>query len=628
MNTIKFISKTTCQVFIDKVKIGEVFHDTILKCDLNVGTYWVEIKDISNRILCEYHLEVRKSHGQILQNIDSLILSNSIDAVLNPVPISGDYCPIEHNGLWGFVDNVGRIVIPCIYYKVYPFYRGKALVEKLLSNEIFVAIIDTKGNLLYDWNHLVGEDSKQCLLYGNDIFYVFDKKTYEILHEYYNVDYDNVHLLIPVYTFDGHNYSYGFIDKQGREICPLVFDFVWNFEDNGIARVKCFGRDYYINLEGKLIYDICQLENCISFSLPTEPDTYQCISYKNGKYVLMELNWETNKPSGNSIDEFDRIFFWDENYHVYKKNGVCYLQEISNKNKLTHEYYFVDSIYINVKYEYEQYVLDDYFVFGKGGKFGIIGKNGNIIEDAIFDGIYYEKSNSEIGIHGRFIIVKREKKYALAEIFSESITMISDFEYDLIYTYNNNLDNELPYDVWVVKKEGKYGCINEKKEYILPLKMEKIELRLETYYMDSEILIIYKENGVWGIWTSSVEYDGTEGIVAYPQFLKIEAQFDDCCFIQGKDSWIYIAIRKENKWSVTKGDFIKYKTEYIYSRPINFGDILLSEDTRIIKAIKRIETIDYSFNSLEDVISFCNQEKKKIEDCPSGTYYNGELLPF
>jgi hypothetical protein len=56
--------------------------------------------------------------------------------------------------------------------------------------------------------------------------------------------------LVRVGTYDG----YDFIDKQGKEVIPIIFDKVNSFSE-GLAEVKFIDKLFYINREGNYVKD-------------------------------------------------------------------------------------------------------------------------------------------------------------------------------------------------------------------------------------------------------------------------------------------------------------------------------------------------------------------------------------
>jgi hypothetical protein len=49
------------------------------------------------------------------------------------------------------------------------------------------------------------------------------------------------------------NGKYGFVDKTGREVIPLIYDWAENFS-NGQAKVKRNGKDSFIDRTGQEIH--------------------------------------------------------------------------------------------------------------------------------------------------------------------------------------------------------------------------------------------------------------------------------------------------------------------------------------------------------------------------------------
>ena len=99
---------------------------------------------------------------------------------------------------------------------------------------------------------LIGSNEKTFLLKNENTYYVLPTEDYLVKNIYYDAKYDGKADLIPVYKEIGIDDMYGFIDKSGSEVIPFIYDFVWNFEDTGFAKVKRFGCIHAVGKDGTL----------------------------------------------------------------------------------------------------------------------------------------------------------------------------------------------------------------------------------------------------------------------------------------------------------------------------------------------------------------------------------------
>ena len=246
MAIVKFVSDKDCQVFIDMELTGKVTPNSMLKVTLECGSYLIQIKDEDGNLIKDYELEIKSSDNQLLQKIDS-INNNLYDVIENlrndPSLIfhcnRASFC---HNGLYGFVDKKFNVVIPPTYYSVNEFADDKAFVVRDFPEGRKTTMIDSDGNMFFNrWFDYIGESDSTILLGIDDRIIVYSKIKYNKTFEYYNGGYNYKHPFVPVYKKEGVDELYGFIDFNGNEVVPLLFDKVWNFDDKGNAKVFYFG---------------------------------------------------------------------------------------------------------------------------------------------------------------------------------------------------------------------------------------------------------------------------------------------------------------------------------------------------------------------------------------------------
>ena len=109
------------------------------------------------------------------------------------------------------------------------------------------------GNISLDrWYDYIGGNEKTVLLKSEKNFYVLSKADYSIVNQYLDAKYDGKGALIPVHQHIGVDDMYGYIDRTGTEVIPLIYDFAGNFRANNLASVKRFGNCNAIDLNGNL----------------------------------------------------------------------------------------------------------------------------------------------------------------------------------------------------------------------------------------------------------------------------------------------------------------------------------------------------------------------------------------
>jgi len=129
----------------------------------------------------------------------------------------------------GYKDASGKIVIPCLRYNMFRF----------------------------------GDD--EIVLRYNDKIYIYDKKTGKEISigKYDDIKWDfdnykegfacvNIGSVRKPYSFKYSGGKWGYIDRSGKEICPLKYDSV-QFFSQGLGAVSLGNKHGYINAEGKEI---------------------------------------------------------------------------------------------------------------------------------------------------------------------------------------------------------------------------------------------------------------------------------------------------------------------------------------------------------------------------------------
>ena len=111
------------------------------------------------------------------------------------------------------------------------------------------------------------------------------------------------------------NGKWGFINREGKEICELKYDWVGSYT-NGYAGIKVDGKCAFIDKQGKEIIEI-KLDNIYDFKngfagvLPCEEKYYinkndDGYEYKNGELVVI-VKWMENRKMAPLINNIDSM---------------------------------------------------------------------------------------------------------------------------------------------------------------------------------------------------------------------------------------------------------------------------------------------------------------------------------
>ena len=590
MAIVKFVSDKDCQVFIDMEFAGKVAPDSILKVTLETGGYLIQIKDDDCLLIKEYDLEIKVSDNQVLQKInesncqiEGVIRNLRNDSSLRFYHQRAIFC---YNGYYGFINSQYKIAIEPIYSYAENFTNGLALVKKIFPNGEKATVIDVDGNISLDrWYDYIGGNEKTVLLKSEKIFYVLSKVDYSIVNQYLDAKYDGKGELIPVHKHIGVDDMYGYIDRTGTEVIPLIYDFADNFRTNNLATVKRFGEYNSVDLNGNLYrYGIHsynseqrkrkKIEN--GEPVDTSPSNKEFLSKDESSYRGFPSNgnqYPIKKGNywGLNYDEetcWDRIIYNSDSYLVYRKNGIC---NIVIKGKEYFEFgilNIVDEKIISI--EADDIILAfswdgrptseclylNYIIVRRNWKYGIVDLENNNILPIDYDFIEptdaHNSSNNRTFSSDIAIVWKGEK----CSLFSmEKRSFLVPFEYEEIEV-NENFDNSLNPIMdssFLMKKNGKYGLIaNDCETIILPYEYDIIDYDVVSdFYMRCERIMLTK-NGKMGIIQKYHYYN--ESMERWEDIdVKFDEEYDECVFLEdnkNKAELLDVAVRKANKWAI------------------------------------------------------------------------------
>lgn len=568
MAIVKFITDKNCQLFIDMELVGDVFTGKILKISLDAGSYLVEGKDTNGKSIGKYKLTVNPSDTQVLENlsekfneIDAAICNLRNDSSLRFYHQRAIFC---YNGNYGYINSQYKIAIEPIYSYAENFTNGLALVKKIFPDGEKATVIDIDGNISLDrWYDYIGGNEKTILLKSEKTFYVFSKEDYSIINQYLDAKYDGKGELIPIHQHIGVDDMYGYIDRAGTEVIPLIYDFAGNFRANNLATVKRFGEYNAVDLNGNLYrYGIYSYKSKREVEFLTkEQSLYIGFSgcFKEGNY------WGINSDEEPC---WDRIIYNSDSYLVYRKNGIC---NIVIKRKEYFEFgilNIVDEKIISI--EADDIILAfswdgrptseclylNYIIVRRNWKYGIVDLENNNILPIDYDFIEptdaHNSSNNRTFSSDIAIVWKGEK----CSLFSmENRSFLVPFEYEEIEV-NENFDNSLNPIMdssFLMKKNGKYGLIaNDCETIILPYEYDIIDYDVVSdFYMRCERIILTK-NGKMGIIQKYHYYN--ESMERWEDIdVKFDEEYDECVFLEdnkNKAELLDVAVRKANKWAI------------------------------------------------------------------------------
>ncbi len=371
---------------------------------------------------------------------------------------------VEVNEKYGFIDTLGKLVIPAIYSQASDFNGGRALVSYFGESYY----IDHHGATIsrnmkgFCWGnefwriYANGEKFAKETKYA--IESVEDKKLSEYLYEGWC---DGIIGNLVCLKKEG---KWGYFNiKNFNEEIPFIYEEARPFSE-GLACVIAGKKCGYINEKGEtvipIIYDIRPSEGVDSSS-----------SFVNGFVRLVKgtgeknadgkeiLKWAYADKLGNFITEFlyDGACDFREGIAAVCRDGKWGLI-----NKLGKE--IVAPIYDEIYYNYYDNYGDILACVKNDGKWGVIDKGGSIIIPFSYDEIknHYTIQNDPIKKYQyRFneecFSVKLNGKWG---IIDKSGKIIVPMEYDNDIIFINGYA--------IVRRGGEYGVMDSKGSIVIP----------------------------------------------------------------------------------------------------------------------------------------------------------------
>ena len=484
MAIVKFVSDKDCQVFIDMELVGKVASESMLKVKLEPGGYLIQIKDEEGKLIKEYDLEIKSSDNQLLQKIDGT--NNKLDDIIENLKNDSslvfhcDRASFCQNGLFGFVDKKLNVVISPIYYSVNEFVDNKAFVVRDFPEGRKTTMIDSDGNMFFNrWYDYIGESDDTILLGVENRIIVYSKKECDKVAEYFNANYDKRASLVPVYKKVGACNYYGYINFDGKEAIPFIFNNVRNFDERGEADVVFLGREvkinstgYYQEKENGHYYktswngDLQGLDGIFEFmpnpcSYDTEETSWHFVPiWDNYKWIFRVLIKKGNPQKViKSVDyKCDYVLRGGTGYWVLKQEKkVVVLIACAYTDGIEELTFDADDVVPVL--DINDILQGRNFVIRKDNKYGVYNMPNHF---EVLIPVEYD----EIKPFEPFkFAVKKANKYGVY-----SAGKLSDFEYDNVTKYINS-NNE--YSGLLIEKAGKYGLL--KNSRIIPPVYDSID---------------------------------------------------------------------------------------------------------------------------------------------------------
>ncbi len=322
---------------------------------------------------------------------------------------------VHKNGLYGYIDKLGNLIIDFQYNEGRKFKDGIAVVVD--TNNKYGAI-DIRNNVIFEF---IYDDIEH---YHNDLYLVKSNGKFGILNSRNHKILDLIYLEIGEIVYDratieykskkNETSLYGYIDSSGKIVIEPKYEFAFNF-----------------------VHDLAVVEKYIDYNDEEDLNNFFDNEEISGNYGVINKSGDTVFPF-----KYEEINIYEtENFNTpgllitacyFDQWGIIYLGGLNH---------FTNSKFLKIQEQFN-HKFDE---FSEDNILNNLGE-GIIIED--FDLLKPVKKNGLYGFEDRFH------------------NLIIPYKFDDCYPFDNGLTRVL--------KDGKMGVINLKGEVLVDLKYNDI----------------------------------------------------------------------------------------------------------------------------------------------------------
>lgn len=359
-----------------------------------------------------------------------------------------DLVPVKSGDKWGYMNKAGELAINPQFESAGSFFEGLASVK--LNGKY--GYIDNTGNFVINaqWDY-AGAFEDGLAIVGNG----------------------------------KEDSKYGYIDKTGNYIVNPQFSYAKDFSD-GLAVVKSNDKYGYIGKDGKYAINP-QFDYAIDFKngmAAVLSDNKFGFIDKNGKYVI---NPQFDYVDYNMMGFYDPNFYYDMGVIPVRVDSKYGFIDFSGKIVITPQY---DSIYpkaADIDLQPKTGKEGNYLIpVELNEKWGFIDNTGKTIINPQFDSVsYFYNGVAMVILDGKYGFINTDGKYTTNPILDYVEFSYNYKSGDLCpYSQDNKIGYVNPTDggayiqpqyddggkfingFAIVKKNGKYGYINQQNETI------------------------------------------------------------------------------------------------------------------------------------------------------------------
>ena len=343
-------------------------------------------------------------------NYTTLNISSTFDSIF---PFENGVAKFEKGGLYGLVDQNGKIIADPQFSSISSFKEGFAVIKK---NSKYGFISESGVVTVAPQFTKASDFSKEGLAQiSNGTKWGFINKSGTVLIE---PRFDSIYDFKDGFAKIREGGKYGFVDKNGVLVLSPQFDDASDFQA-GMASVKKSNKWGSVDEKGNFTdFNVDDMQAFQDGLAPVKKNDKWGLANTKGDLVL--------NP------EFNTLSFLNKNL-IKVTNKSSYYGIIDRNGKA-----IVDSAYQDISPLGEGYLL-----IKNSDVYGIADSKGTVIFSPQFDWIYNVQEGKAI--------VNKDNKYGFVDISTKKLTLKSDF--DMIYSFDEGLAR--------VKKGDKYGFIND-----------------------------------------------------------------------------------------------------------------------------------------------------------------------
>ena len=428
-----------------------------------------------------------------------------------------------------------------------------ALAYYTIYEEEKWGVIDTKGNVIitptYDEMIIIPDNTKPIFICMENVNYQDGTYSSKAINEKNQELYTNYDKVEVIYNHDENNNlwyesnvlkvqkdgKYGLINLDGKEVLECSLDSIEAMTGTKSVYITTVnGKKGLVDNMGKVIIENKYQEIT---SLTEQYENGFIVKNDEGKYGV--INYDTSVALEEKYDMVQNVY--GNNMYVVKEASV--LKVINNKGES----------FIENRFEEVKQINSENIIIKTNGKYGVINKLSEEKIPAIYEDLSYA--------FGDYYIAKKDNKYGIITINNEEklafnytyITYLS--QADFIEAETEDLQTQLIDREFNVKATGMVTEINQDKNYIRVRENGeykyynfKLEEKESTQILATNTIFLSKKDGKYG-------YVNEKGVVV------VDYKYEDAT---EQNKYGYVAVKKDGKWGCldSKGQVV---VDCIYS---------------------------------------------------------------